>query len=129
MAALARLETPCGVRAMQQINLVVLNPLFLGVFMGTAGLSAAAVGIGLVATPHDKGLAIAAAGLIYLIGSLLVTTGRNVPLNNRLKPMDPGSADAAGFWPVYVRQWTRWNHVRTAACLLASLAAAAALTR
>jgi uncharacterized membrane protein len=36
MAALARLPVPQGLAAMQSINVRVLNPLFLGVFMGTA---------------------------------------------------------------------------------------------
>src|SRR5689334_16197739 len=40
MAALARLPAPQGIAAMQSINVTVINPLFLGVFMGTALLCA-----------------------------------------------------------------------------------------
>jgi len=39
LPALARLPAPLGVAAMQSINVVVLNPLFLGTFFGTAILS------------------------------------------------------------------------------------------
>ena len=27
------------------------------------------------------------------------------------------SAEVANYWPVYMREWTTWNHVRTAASL------------
>jgi len=37
MKALAQLPVPQGGAAMQRINVVLLNPLFLGVFVGTAG--------------------------------------------------------------------------------------------
>ena len=37
------------------------------------------------------------------------------------------SPEAAEYWPVYVREWTLWNHIRTAASLLAAAAAAAGL--
>ena len=36
MSALARLEPPQGTAAMQAINITVINPWFMGVFMGTA---------------------------------------------------------------------------------------------
>jgi hypothetical protein len=39
MGALARLPAEQGIAAMQAINVVILNPLFLLVFMGTAVLS------------------------------------------------------------------------------------------
>lgn len=41
MKALSRVPSAEGLAAMQSINVMVLNPLFLGVFMGTAALCAA----------------------------------------------------------------------------------------
>ncbi len=38
MTALARLGAPQGIAAMQSVNVTILNPLFLTVFMGTAAL-------------------------------------------------------------------------------------------
>ena len=38
MRALASISAPAGIAAMQAINIVVINPLFLGVFLGTAVL-------------------------------------------------------------------------------------------
>ncbi len=40
MTALGRLPPQEGIRAMQSINRVILNPIFLGVFLGTGVLSA-----------------------------------------------------------------------------------------
>ena len=36
MSALARLPAPQGIAAMQSINITVINPVFMLVFMGTA---------------------------------------------------------------------------------------------
>jgi uncharacterized membrane protein len=63
-------------------------------------------------------------GLLYLVGTIGLTGGYHVPLNNALARLDPDSANAAAQWHDYVRDWTRWNHVRT----LSSLGAAAAFT-
>jgi uncharacterized membrane protein len=62
--------------------------------------------------------------LLYLIGTLGVTIVFNVPLNEALARVEPGSADGASLWASYLANWTVWNHVRTAA----ALAAAASLT-
>lgn len=61
---------------------------------------------------------------MYLVGVIGLTIAYNVPLNDALAKLDPGSVDAAARWTSYVERWTRANHVRTAS----SLAAAAAFT-
>ncbi len=127
MKALAQLPAAQGVAAMQRINVVVLNPMFLGAFMGTALLGLLAIGL---ATFDWRGPASAwmlAAGLLYALGCFGVTMAFNVPRNERLARMDAGSAEAAGYWPRYVREWTFWNHVRTFAPTLAAVCAAMAL--
>ena len=47
MKALARVPSAEGIAAMQSINVVVLNPSFLGAFIGTAVLSLVAGGLAL----------------------------------------------------------------------------------
>jgi uncharacterized membrane protein len=47
MRALERLPAPHGVAAMQSINVVVINPVFLSVFFGT-GLVCAVLCVGVV---------------------------------------------------------------------------------
>jgi uncharacterized membrane protein len=44
----------------------------------------------------------------------------NVPRNNTLAAIDPQSVDAPTAWSGYRREWTAWNHVRTAAALAAA---------
>ena len=39
MPALSRQSEACGISAMQAVNVVILNPLFLILFLGTAGVS------------------------------------------------------------------------------------------
>ena len=55
-----------------------------------------------------------------LVGTILVTIVFNVPRNNALAAMDPSTADRGRLWPQYVATWTVWNHVRTAAALIAA---------
>lgn len=119
-AALARLPAEQGVAAMQSINLVVINPVFLGVFLGTGLLSdVLAVGAGL-AWRDASAAWIVAGAVVYLVGCLLVTMVSNVPLNNALSRMTAASPAVAQYWPEYVTRWTTWNHVRTAAALAAT---------
>lgn len=119
MKALAQLPAAQGVAAMQRINAVVINPWFMGVFMGTLLLSIACVVMAL----RSASSALLAAGLLYALGTFGVTMVFNVPRNNRLERLDATSADAAAYWPAYLREWTRWNHVRTGAALLAAVCA------
>ncbi len=124
MKALGRLPPAQGIAAMQSINVVVINPVFLIAFFGTA-VACVAVAISALSTWHRPGAAyLLAGGLLYLAGSFLVTIAFNVPRNNALAAVDPASADGAALWASYLTAWTAWNHVRTAA----ALAAAASLT-
>ncbi len=127
MKALAQLPARHGIAAMQRINAVVLNPLFLGFFLGTAVLAALCVAAGVHAWGAARSALMLVAGLGYLAGAFGVTVAFNVPRNERLARLEAGSAEAAAYWPVYVREWLFWNHVRTAASLVSAVSAAAAL--
>jgi uncharacterized membrane protein len=124
MGALRRLPPAHGIAAMQSINIVVINPLFMAALFGTG---AACLGLAVwgVASTDDAraGWAVAGAAL-YLVGTVGVTMAANVPRNDRLEKLDPDDPEAASVWDDYVREWTFWNSVRTAA----ALAGAALLT-
>ena len=124
MRALARLPARESVSAMQSINVVVINPLFLGVFMGTAAVSVAAIITAAMKFDRPGGAYVIAGGVLYVVGTFLVTIVFNVPLNNALDAIRPDGADVAQRWAGYAGRWTAWNHVRAAA----ALAAAAAFT-
>jgi uncharacterized membrane protein len=119
MAALARLPQAEGIRAMQAINVTVLNRPFLSVFMGTGAISIAAIVLGFFLQPARVGDYALPGGAVYLLGCILVTMRANVPLNNALAVLDPQAPDAPARWSNYVRDWTCWNHVRTIACVAA----------
>ena len=117
MKALGQLPSASGVAAMQRINVVVINPVFLAAFMGTALLAAACVVAAVLVRGEGRALWVLAAGLSYLLGTFGVTMACNVPRNNRLAQLAPASPQAEAYWPEYLRGWTRWNHVRTVAAL------------
>ncbi len=124
MKALAALPPASGIAAMQSINVAVLNPCFLGVFLGTAGTSIL-LSVLAVLRWHKPAVAYLVVGsTLYLFGTVLITMLFNVPRNEALATIDPASPDAANFWVEYVSGWTTWNHIRT----IAALAASASLT-
>ncbi len=127
MKALGELPAGQGVAAMQRINVVVLNLLFLGVFVGTAVLAVICVVASFFLWDSSRSALLLLAGLCYGVGSFGVTAALNVPRNERLARMESESAEAAAYWPVYVREWLLWNHVRTVASILSAACAALAL--
>ena len=127
MKSLAQLPASHGVAAMQRINVVVLNPLFLSLFMGTAVLCVSCVVVSFVPWSAPRSPLLLAAGLLYLAGSWGVTIAFNVPRNNRLAGANAESSDAVTYWPVYVREWSMWNHVRTVASVASSACSATSL--
>ena len=103
---------------------MVIDPVCLMAFLGTA-VACVAVEISALTTWHKLGAAyLLAGGLLYFVGSFLVTIAFNAPRNNALAAIDPASTAGASLWASYLTAWTAWNHVRTAA----ALAAAASLT-
>jgi uncharacterized membrane protein len=123
LPALKRLAPEAGIAAMQAITASIKRPLFLVVFFATPAL-AGLLGIVAPLRWHAPGAAWLLAGsLIYLNGAFGVTLMRNVPLNNRLAAVTPGSASGWRLWKDYLPSWTAWNHVRT----VSALAAAASL--
>jgi uncharacterized membrane protein len=115
MRALARLPAKDGIAAMQSINVVVLNPMFLGVFFGTGLVSLVLAATSLVAGPAPGAYYALVGCLVYLLGTIGVTIRFNVPLNDRLARVEPDSPEGASFWQHYLARWTAWNHLRTAA--------------
>lgn len=123
MKALAQLPAAQGVAAMQRINVVVLNPAFLALFVGTAALAGLCGAGALLAWGSLHAKLLLAAALLYLVGCFGVTAAFNVPRNERLARLDAETTEAAAYWPVYLREWLLWNHVRTLAAAASATAA------
>jgi uncharacterized membrane protein len=121
MKALARVPCREGIAAMQSINVVVINPSFLGAFIGTALLSVGIVVPLLAGSGHSSTIFFVGGALFYFVGTFLVTVFANVPLNNQLAAVSATDCDAIKLWMHYLDRWTMWNHVRTAAAMVATL--------
>jgi uncharacterized membrane protein len=120
MKALARLPPAQGIAAMQSINIVVLNPAFLSVFLGTAAACLVLCAASLLQWQRPGSAYLLGGGAIYLLGALIVTRVFNVPRNNALASVQPVSSNGATLWADYVVGWTAWNHVRTVSAVLAA---------
>lgn len=115
MRSLEQMPAPAGITAMQRINVTIVNPLFMLVFMGTPLASAYLFVCGLINLDQPGTVYLLAGSGLHIVGSLLITIAFNVPRNNALAAVDPDSDEGARYWAVYLRDWTRWNHVRTVA--------------
>jgi uncharacterized membrane protein len=104
---------------MNSINVKAPNPLFMAALFGSS-LTGIALAIAAAADGGDWAPYAIASAIVYLIGVPWLTMAYHVPRNNRLAGMDPGSREAAAYWPVYLEEWTRMNHVRTISGIAAS---------
>ncbi|WP_163265965.1 DUF1772 domain-containing protein [Chelativorans alearense] len=128
MQALGRIPADAGIRAMQEINVTIQNPLFFVVFFGTP-LLGLVLGVLAVAGWNGASSAFMLAGaVLYVVGTFLVTVVFNVPMNDTLASLDPASGAGADYWRQYLARWTAWNHVRTATSLAALACFIAALS-
>jgi len=128
MRGLAALPPAQGVAAMNAINVTAVMPAFMLVFVGSAVLCAVLAVVTFVLWPEDGRVALLVGSALYLFGCFGVTMVANVPRNDALLKLDPGTPEAAAYWPVYVREWTFWNHVRMVASAGSAVAYVLALT-
>lgn len=116
LAALRRLPAPQGIAAMQSINVTIVRGAFMLDLFGTGLLMLVLAVIGLVNVSQPYGPYLLAGGLVYFIGTILLTMVYNVPRNNALDRADPSSSDGAEYWARYLREWGAANIVRTLTC-------------
>jgi len=127
MSGLDRAAPAEAVAAMNGINVTAVRAPFMIPFVGTALLSAVLVVVGLVRWGRPESVWLVVGGLVYALGTFVLTMAYNVPRNDALALVDPASAEAAARWAAYLREWTAANHVRTVASLAAAAAFVAAL--
>ena len=106
MPALRRRPADAGVAVMQEVNRVIVGPVFLLLFLGTGVLAVVAAVLDLRDVPGAA---------LYVVGALGVTMAVNVPLNNRL------DAEGEPVWERYLTRWTAWNHLRALAATAAAV--------
>lgn len=121
MKALARVPSAEGIAAMQSINVVVLNPSFLGAFTGTAAVSLLIAGLAATNWGAPPAPWLLAGALLYIAGTFLVTGLGNVPLNDQLAAVNAADPGSAAVWEHYLDRWTRLNTIRTIAAMAAAM--------
>ncbi|GAA3855334.1 DUF1772 domain-containing protein [Celeribacter arenosi] len=121
MRALGRAEPSAGIEAMQMINREVYRSLFATLLIGLAFVSILLAVVGSLFAGRDVALWLAAAAGFYILGVMAVTARKNVPMNQRLDQMEHRSTSTHTYWSSYVRDWSRWNHLRWVAALAASV--------
>lgn len=129
MRALGELPPSKGIAAMQSINIVVMNPLFLGVFMGTTVACLLLIINAIVQWYATEITWMIVGGLFYIVGTFGVTATLHVPWNDELAEADPEHPESVQQWNEYLSKWTVWNHVRTIAALVAMASFIIALVR
>ena len=122
MRALSHLHPKEGISAMQSINRVIQNLLFLSVFIGTA-VGSLCLLISLIwRWDQADSIYLLFGGLLYLVGVMFITIRFNVPMNNLLDSFEPEDSKASEYWAIYLKRWTQWNHVRAVTSLLSTAA-------
>ena len=119
MTALGRIAQASGIMAMNAINVVIVQSLFMPLFIGTT-LSSLVLAITAVLRWGQPGAtAMLVGGVLYVVGMFVCTAVIHVPMNDELAAVDPASTEAASLWARYLTDWTLWNHVRTISSTLA----------
>ncbi len=121
MRSLAHTGGVGGVDAMQVINREVFRWVFMTLFLGMAAVSVFIAVYSLTQIAGGPGTLILLGALIYVLGCFLVTVAFNVPMNEALAAMELSADSTRDYWTgTYVPRWTRWNTVRTVACIVAA---------
>lgn len=110
MPGLSRVDDRTFVHAVQQMNVAIVNPVFLLSFLGAPALAAAAI-----LTTHGPARWWVVAGAGLAVATVVVTGALNVPLNDALAAAGPVDSirDLAAVRADFESAWRRWNVVRT----------------
>ena len=122
MAALQRLEPKDGMTAMQAINITAVQPGLMVPFFGTT-LAHIAVAITAISNwENSVSVWLLVGSLGYVVGTFALTAVYHVPRNNALADTAIDNPNAPHVWQRYLVEWTRGNHLRAAASMVAATA-------
>ena len=106
---LAKLDEEEYFRAMKFINQVILNPLFFLVFIGPVITMPLLTFMS--STDSNMFIFTLFATILYILGVILITSFKNVPLNNKLEKLNPKEFKGVFLW--YKKPWNFWHNIRT----------------
>jgi uncharacterized membrane protein len=110
MPGLAHTDDRTFVSAVQEMNVAIVNPVFMATFLGTPALAAVAIWAG---GPQARPWTIAATALA--IATVAITIAGNVPLNDALAAAGPVDkiGDLAAVRADFESLWVKLNVART----------------
>jgi uncharacterized membrane protein len=128
MPGLAKVDDRTFVSAVQQMNIAIVNPVFIATFLGAPVLAgAAAVFCGPQARPWAIG------ATVFAVGTLVISFAGNIPLNDALDAAGPVDKikDLAAVRADFESLWVKLNIGRclTSAGALGALTMAALKAR
>lgn len=104
-----------AITAMQAMNASVRNAVFAPAFFGTPLILLLTAAVARTQSRKRAARAFAAAGVVYLLGGLVLTMAVNVPMNEALAlvaiPQETPAAQR--IWNDYSGTWQVWNITRT----------------
>jgi len=126
MPAFDAIDPYHAAHAMRAINRKIINPFFLFAFAGSVLVGAVTGVLLLVLDETTAAILFFAATGVYLIGNVVLTNAKNIPLNNELDRAEI-PPDATKLWSRFAVPWTRWNTVRAVACAVSVVLVAFAM--
>ncbi|ANL32623.1 DUF1772 domain-containing protein [Rhizobium phaseoli] len=127
MTAFSRIPAEQGIAAMNSINVTIVRSPFMALFVPTAILCLVIAVLAVINWRGGVSALMLAGAAFYVVASFLSTIIFNVPMNDALEKVSGNGPEAVALWSTYLKDWTWWNHVRTVASLLASVAFVRAL--
>jgi uncharacterized membrane protein len=106
-----------AIEAMQAMNASVRNAVFAPAFFGTPVVLLVTAAFAHVRRFREAAFAFAGAGLVYLLGGMILTLTVNVPMNEALAAarVPETTAEAQRIWRDYSAPWQTWNTIRACA--------------
>jgi uncharacterized membrane protein len=122
MKALNQIPANESISAMSSINVWAARSLFGAAFVVTPLICVITIIFAGWKWQSPASIYIVVGGIIYVVFSLLVTIGFNIPLNDALAAVAPNDPNNANLWRNFYDSWMFWNHVRTLGSLGATTA-------
>ena len=109
MPGLARVDDRTFVHAMQQMNIAIVNPVFMLTFLGAPALALVAI-----ASTDGLGRRWVIAGAALAVATVVITAAGNIPLNDALDAAGPVDkiADLGAVRDAFESSWVRLNVAR-----------------
>lgn len=126
---LHRLKDSEYIKAMQSINIVIINPWFMLSFMGPALLLPV---LAFMTRGEAMFMPIVAAAVLYIFGVFGITSGGNVPLNDKLAKVTVDQApsnELAAARASYEKPWNQLHALRTILAIIATVCIFVAVLR